>query len=80
MSTDSLPPEFERFVQDQIASGRFKTAGEVIEAGLRLLRGHNAKLARFLRDEVTPIAEAAGCGPEPGNTPGGRIRRDSEHV
>lgn len=33
----SLTPEFDRFVQKEIESGRFASASEVIRAGLRLL-------------------------------------------
>jgi antitoxin ParD1/3/4 len=33
----SLTPEFDRFVQKEIDSGRFASASEVVRAGLRLL-------------------------------------------
>ena len=35
----SLTPDLERFVKDQIASGRFRSASEVVGEGLRLLAG-----------------------------------------
>ena len=33
----SLTPEFDRFVQKEIESGRFASASEVVRAGLRML-------------------------------------------
>lgn len=41
----SLGPHFETFVREQVASGRFETASEVIRAGLRLLEDDETKLA-----------------------------------
>ena len=36
----SLNPHFEAFIAQQITSGRFETASEVIRAGLRILEEH----------------------------------------
>jgi len=33
----ALSPHFETFIQEQIESGRFNNASEVVRAGLRLL-------------------------------------------
>ncbi len=35
--TVSLTPELRRFIEAQVASGRYQTASEVVRAGLRLL-------------------------------------------
>ena len=35
--TVSLTPELRRFIEAQVASGRYSTASEVVRAGLRLL-------------------------------------------
>lgn len=51
----SLTPELDRFVQSQVASGRYQTASEVIRDGLRLLQERN---------QVLPVAEFAA--PEDG--------------
>ena len=35
--TVSLTPDLRRFIEAQVASGRYQTASEVVRAGLRLL-------------------------------------------
>ena len=35
--TVSLTPELRRFIEIQVATGRYQTASEVVRAGLRLL-------------------------------------------
>lgn len=42
MSDLELGPYFEEFVRDQVESGRFRDAGEVVRAGLRLLEDREA--------------------------------------
>jgi antitoxin ParD1/3/4 len=41
----SLGDHFENFVDNKVASGRFKNASEVIRAGLRLLEEEENKVA-----------------------------------
>lgn len=43
----SLGHHFSQFVEQQIASGRYTSASEVIRAGLRLLQDNEAKLERL---------------------------------
>jgi antitoxin ParD1/3/4 len=38
MNVGPIPPELQQFVDQELASGRYKAAEEVICAGLRLLR------------------------------------------
>ena len=43
----SLGDHFEDFVDDKIATGRFKNASEVIRAGLRLLEEEEIKIQQL---------------------------------
>ncbi len=52
----ALGPHFETFVRDQVQSGRFNNASEVVRAGLRLLEDteHRKQLElEALRAEIT---------------------------
>jgi antitoxin ParD1/3/4 len=65
--TLTLPPDLERFIQDQIARGLFPTPDGVVEAGLRLLLDRQAELKALVaaavgqadRGELTPFDPAA---------------------
>jgi antitoxin ParD1/3/4 len=61
----SVPPALERFIRDQVASGRFRTASEVVGEGLRLLQEaeHRRLLEKWLRQELT-VDEEAQLPPE----------------
>ncbi len=56
----SLPPELEHFVQERVATGRSRSAGEVVEAALWLLqerdREEETKLAALRADIEEGIA------------------------
>ncbi len=52
----ALSPHFERFIRQQVASGRFNNVSEVIRAGLRLLEEREAEQSaklQVLRDAMT---------------------------
>ena len=45
----SLGDHFTRFIETQVADGRYGSASEVVRAGLRLLEAQEAKLAALRR-------------------------------
>lgn len=47
----SLNEHFERFVEEAVASGRFKSSSEVVREGLRLLEEREIRLSA-LRQEI----------------------------
>ena len=61
----SLTPEFEKFVEAEVASGRYKSASEVFREGLRLLQDREEKRKVALeevRKKVRQGLEAAKRG------------------
>ncbi|MFC4170308.1 type II toxin-antitoxin system ParD family antitoxin [Teichococcus aestuarii] len=47
--TISLTPELRRYIDEQVASGRYQTTSEVVRAGLRLLTREDPP--RYLQSE-----------------------------
>jgi antitoxin ParD1/3/4 len=62
----ALSPHFEKFIQEQIKSGRYNNASEVVRAGLRLLEDQDAR-ARLQQEELR-AAVAAGLASGPGKS------------
>lgn len=58
MQNVSLGPHLDRFVQEQIETGRFQNASEVIRAGLRLLEDQDTGLAERRAELRRQINEA----------------------
>ena len=62
-------PEFERFVEEQVRSGRFKSPQEVIQGALTLLKAHEAlspdELASLRSEIAIGVAEADRGDVEP---------------
>lgn len=54
----ALSPHFEAFIQEQVKSGRYNNASEVVRAGLRLLEDQHAR-AKIQHEEMR-AAIAAG--------------------
>lgn len=65
----SLNPHFERFVEEVVASGRFKSSSEVIREGLRLLEEREVRLMAVRRQLDAP-APAPRDAPPPVRGPG----------
>jgi antitoxin ParD1/3/4 len=53
----SLTPELEQLVNDEIKSGSYKSANEVVREGLRLVRLRRQKLAALRREIQIGIDE-----------------------
>ena len=62
----ALSPHFESFIQEQVKSGRYNNASEVVRAGLRLLEDQNARAK--LQHEEMRAAIAAGLASGPGRS------------
>ena len=56
-----LPSELAKFVQDEVASGRFRSETEVIQRGLSLLRERQQKLD-LLRADLEPALARLDSG------------------
>jgi antitoxin ParD1/3/4 len=53
----SLTPELEKLVNEEVKSGRYKSASEVVREGLRLIRLREEKLKALRADIQEGIAE-----------------------
>jgi antitoxin ParD1/3/4 len=51
MSTTSLPPDLEKFVHDQLASGKYQSSADVLTDAVRLLRDRELRREE-LRTEI----------------------------
>ncbi len=59
----SLPPELEKYAAEAVAAGRYRDVGEVVAAGVDLLRQRDAARASFLASVLAAEEEAdrEGC-------------------
>lgn len=62
----ALSHHFESFIQQQVKSGRYNNASEVVRAGLRLLEDQHAR-AKMQHEEMR-AAIAAGLASGPGQS------------
>jgi antitoxin ParD1/3/4 len=72
----SLEDHLTEFVDMQVASGRYRSASDVVEAGLRLLEARETEL-RALQDALR-AGEASGT-PEPFDNPAFLARMRMAH-
>ena len=61
--TVSLPAEHVKFIDEQVASGSYASASEVVRAGLRALQERDAAVERWLREDVAPVYDAMQADP-----------------
>jgi len=57
-----IEEDFDAFIDQQVADGRFESAGEVVEAGLRLLREKDEEVEE-LRAALIEGEESGEAGP-----------------
>jgi antitoxin ParD1/3/4 len=58
----ALGEHFERLIDEQVRSGRYGNASEVVRAGLRLLEEREARVAR-LREAIAEGRRSGAAGP-----------------
>ena len=71
----ALGGHFETFIREQLQSGRFNNASEVVRAGLRLLEEHEQRhqtALRALREDIA-AGEASGT-PKPADEVFARLK------
>ena len=59
----ALSPHFETFVRNQVESGRYNNASEVVRAGLRLLEDQQKQAELQLEAMKAAIAAGLASGP-----------------
>ena len=57
MSTTTIPSEFNEFIGDALASGRYRSQEEIVVSALRLLREREEKQEALRRDLEIGITE-----------------------
>ena len=62
--TFSLPHEHMAFIDEQVESGHFASASEVIRAGIRALQQHHTAVERWLETEVAATYDKLMAAPD----------------
>jgi antitoxin ParD1/3/4 len=71
----ALGEHFERLIKEQVRSGRFNNASEVVRAGLRLLQDQEQERALRLQELRERIAEGRRSGAPRARRPSARPAR-----
>jgi antitoxin ParD1/3/4 len=61
-----LDPDQDAFIEAQLENGSYRSASDVIGAGLEALRDQEAEIETWLREEVAPVYDAMKANPELG--------------
>lgn len=52
MASIALSDRYEKFIREQVESGRYNNASEVVRAGLRMLEDYEESREHWLREEI----------------------------
>lgn len=74
MDTVTLPPELERFVTEAVAAGRYRSASDVVAAGVTLLRRQEQARAELLASVLAAKEESERDGYLTGDEVAERVR------
>jgi len=77
MASIALSEHYEKFIRQQLESGRYNNASEVVRAGLRMLEDFEASRERWLRQEIPARASDMRNDPSLG-IPAGQVFEDLE--
>ena len=58
----TLPPDLEQFAADAVAAGRYRDVGEVVAAGVALLKQRDSDRSALLRSVLEAQAEGDRLG------------------
>jgi len=74
MDNVTLPPELERFADEAVAAGRFRTVSDVLAAGLSLLQRQEQARAELLASVLAAKEESERAGYLTGDEVAERVR------
>ncbi|MCB8877225.1 ribbon-helix-helix domain-containing protein [Acidisoma silvae] len=77
--TVSLPAEQSRYIDHTVASGRYASVSDVVEAGLIALQEREVAVDLWLREDVLPVYDAMQADPGLGMTADAVIRQLQAH-
>ncbi len=72
----SLTPEFEKFVEAEVASGRYQSASEVFREGLRLLQDREEKRKAALQEVRRKVRQGLDAAKRGELFDGGEVLRE----
>lgn len=77
MASIALGDRYEKFIKEQLESGRYNNASEVVRAGLRMLEDFESSREHWLKTEIAARAKDVRDNPE-ASIPAERVFADLE--